>query len=62
MAADALARMGSKREHVPPDVFLQHLHVPSIKGGDKDKPEAAQLVAVYMIMPDWTNPYLDFLL
>ena len=62
MAADALARMGSKRTRVPPDVFLQHLHVPSIKGGDADKPLATQSVAVFMITPDWTTPYLDFLL
>ena len=36
--ADALARIGSKQEAVPPDVFLHHLHKPSIKGGDEDYP------------------------
>ena len=30
-AADALSRFGSKRDHVPPDVFLNHLHNPSVQ-------------------------------
>ena len=37
-AADALAMIGFRQKEVPPDVFLHHLHKPSIKGGDEDKP------------------------
>ena len=55
-AADALARIGSKQKEVPPDVFLHHLHKPSIKGGDEDYPTSAESVSVYMVTPDWATP------
>ena len=61
-AADALARIGSKRKEVPPDVFLHHLHKPSIKRGDEDYPLSAESVHVCLVTPDWTTPYLEFLL
>jgi ribonuclease HI/transposase InsO family protein len=60
-AADALARMGSKRSKVPSDIFLEHLYEPSIKGGDLDNPKAAKSVAVFATLPDWTLPYIKFL-
>ena len=31
IVADALAKLGSDRAQVPPDVFVQELQVPSIK-------------------------------
>jgi ribonuclease HI len=31
MAADTLSKLGSSRKAVPPVVFLEHLHVPSVK-------------------------------
>ena len=65
-AADTLARLGSERKKVPKDVFLEHLHKPSIKGADLLDSEAAEPVeeasySVYLVKPDWTTPYLDFL-
>ena len=59
--------MGSERKNVPKDVFLEHLHKPSIKGADLLDPESAEPVdsasyAVYLVKPDWTTPYLDFLI
>ena len=59
--ADALARIGSKQEEVPPNVFLHHLHKPSIKGGDEDYPSSAESVNVCLVTPDWTTPYINFL-
>ena len=61
-AADALTRIGSKQEVVPPDVFLHHLHKPSIKGGDEDYPLSVESAAIFLVTPDWTTPYLNFLL
>ena len=46
-AADALARIGSKQEAVPPDVFFHHLHKPSIKGGDEDYPLSAESATIF---------------
>jgi ribonuclease HI len=31
MVADTLSKLGSSRKAVPPGVFLEHLHVPSVK-------------------------------
>ena len=61
-AADALARIGSKQEVVPPGVFLHHLHKPSIKGGNEDYTLSAESVHVCLIAPDWTTPYINFLM
>ena len=64
--ADTLTRLGSERKKVPKDVFLEHLHKPSIRGADLLDAGAAEPVdvvsyAVYLVKPDWTVPYLDFL-
>ena len=64
-AADTLARLGSERKKVPKDIFLEHLHKPSIKGADlldphAEEPVEAASLAVYSIKPDRTVPYLDF--
>ena len=62
--ADALSRIGSARKEVPPGVFLEHLKVPSIAGVDEEYPTKSDspLVAVLMIIPSWTQPYLEYLI
>ena len=65
--ADTLARLGSERKKVPKDVLLEHLHKPSIQGADLLDPESAEPIedasyAIYLVKPDWTTPYLDFLI
>jgi len=35
-AADALSRLGSRREPVPPNVFLDELWAPSVKSQDEE--------------------------
>ena len=62
--ADALSRLGSQRKPVPPNVFLDVLHNPSVKiPGEEDlaipDPEA-RLVAALHVIPDWTLPYLTY--
>ena len=57
-AAYTLARLGSERKKVPKDVFLEHLHKPSIKGADLQDSGVAEPVdvascAVYLVKPDW---------
>src|SRR3990170_6914591 len=64
-AADALSRLGSQRKPVPPNVFFDVLHNPSVKLSTKEDlaipdPEAA-LVAAVDAIPDWTVPYLAYL-
>ena len=64
-AADALSRLGSQRKPVPPNVFLDVLHNPSVQlPGEADlaipDPEA-QLVAALHVIPDWTVPYLAYM-
>ena len=48
-------------------MFLEHLHKPSIRGAYLLDAGAAEPVdvasyAVYLVKPDWTVPYLDFLI
>ena len=64
-AADALSRLGSQRKPVPPNVFLDVLHNPSVKLPTEEDlaipdPEAALVAAIHTI-PDWTVPYLAYL-
>src|SRR5664279_6243617 len=63
-AAGTLAKIGSKRQKVPEDVFLEHLYVPSIKGGDDDDLDASDKpsTAVLLVVPEWTQQYLDYLI
>ena len=65
-AADVLSRLGSKREKVPPNMFLDELHHPSVKLPSAEElafpdPESA-LVAPVRVIPAWTQPYLAYLL
>ena len=64
-AADALSRLGSQRKPVPPNVFLDVLHYPSVKLPSEEDlvvpdPEA-QLVAALHAIPDWMHPYLAYM-
>jgi hypothetical protein len=64
-AANALSRLGSQRKPVPPNVFLDVLHNPSVKLPSEEDlaipdPEA-QLVAALHAIPDWTVPYLAYM-
>ena len=63
MAADTLSKMGSGRKLDPPGVFLEHLRVRSVKGADADNPERANspALAVMVVIPPWTQPYLEYL-
>src|SRR6266508_4274141 len=60
--ADELAKMGSRRAPVLTGVFVQQLHQPTISKGSAelaDKPPAEE---VFMINPEWTTPYLNYLI
>lgn len=64
-AADALSRLGSQRKPVPPNVFLDVLHNPSVKIPTKEDlaipgPEA-QLVVVLHAIPYCTVSYLAYM-
>jgi ribonuclease HI len=63
MAADTLPKLGSSRKAAPPGVFLQHLHVPSVKMVDPENPELASslVMAVLPSNPPWAEPYLEYL-
>ena len=60
-AADALSQLGSKGKPVPPNVFLDVLHNPSVKLPSEEDiaipdPEA-HLVAALHATPDWSISY-----
>src|SRR5215216_1371809 len=64
-AANALSRLGSQHKPVPPNVFLDMLHNPSVKLPSEEDlaipdPEA-QLVATLHAIPDWILPYLAYM-
>jgi hypothetical protein len=63
MAADTLSKLGSSRKAVLPGVFLEHLHVPSVKMVDLENPELASspVMAVFPSNPPWAEPYLEYL-
>jgi hypothetical protein len=63
MAADTLSKLGSSRKAVPPGVFLEHLHVPSIKMVDPENIELASspVMEVLPCNPPWVEPYLEYL-
>jgi hypothetical protein len=64
MAADTLSKLGSSRMAVLPGVFLEHLHVPSVKMVDPENPELASspVMAVLPSNPPWAEPYLEYLM
>jgi hypothetical protein len=63
MAADTLSKLGSSCKAVPPGIFLEHLHVPSVKMVDPENPELASsaIMAVLPSNPPWAEPYLEYL-
>ena len=65
-AADALSRLGSRREPVPPNVFLDELWKPSVQlpgEEEDDSPDQdSELVAALHEIPEWTEPYLDYMI
>jgi hypothetical protein len=62
VAADVLAKLGSDRAQVPPDVFVEELTSPSIKQPElitSDTPAlGAQILA---IVPAWTQVFIDYI-
>lgn len=80
-AADTLAKLGSTRKAVPPEVFLEHLHEQTImenpyanldipeQSARAENGEAVQILEVIdliqevlVINPDWTVPFIAYLL
>src|SRR6266508_4098105 len=60
--ADELAKIGSRRAPVPTDVFVQQLHQPTISEEATEPINKPIEVEVFTINPDWTTPYLNYLL
>src|SRR5213596_1977973 len=59
---DELAKMGSKRTPVPTGVFVQQLHQPTISEEATEPVKKPTEAEVFTINPDWTTPYLNYLL
>ena len=64
-ATDALSWLGSQRKPVPPNVFLDILHNPSVKLPTEEDlvvpdPEAQLVEALHAIL-DWTVLYLAYM-
>src|SRR5438105_2759016 len=60
--ADELAKMGSKRTPVPTGVFVQQLYQPTISEEATEPANKPIKAEVFTINPDWTTPYLNYLL
>ena len=60
--ADELAKMGSKWTSVPTGVFVQQLHQPTISEEAAEPATKPIEAEVFTINPDWTTPYLNYLL
>jgi hypothetical protein len=58
MAADTLSKLGSSRKAVPQGVFLEHLHIPSVKIVDPENTELASspIMAVLPTIRHGQNP------
>jgi hypothetical protein len=63
MAANTLSKLGSSYKAVLPGVFLEHLHVPSVKMVDPEylKLASSPVMAVLPCNPPWAEPYLEYL-
>jgi hypothetical protein len=63
IATDTLSKLGSSRKAVPPGIFHEHLHVPSVKMVDPENPELANtfVMAVLPCSLPWAEPYLEYL-
>src|SRR5204863_4330793 len=60
--ADELAKMGSKRTPVPTGIFVQQLYQPTISEEATEPINKPIEAEVFTINPDWTTPYLNYLL
>src|SRR6266508_438607 len=61
--ADELAKMGSRRAPVPTGLFVQQLYKPTISEETTEPTdELPTETEVLTIDPDWTTPYLSYLL
>src|SRR6266540_4215488 len=60
--ADELAKMGSRWASVPTGVFVQQLHQPTISEEPTEPVDKLPEVEVLVINPEWTTPYLNYLL
>jgi hypothetical protein len=60
MVAGTLSKLGSSRKVIPLGVFLEHLHIPSVKMVDPKNPELASspIMAVLPANPPWSESYL----
>ena len=62
ITADALAKLGSDRAQVPPDVFVQELQVPSIKKEASTPTSTLTLnVQVLVVNSTWTQVFIDYI-
>jgi hypothetical protein len=64
--AGALSRYGSSRSEIPPGIFLEHLHKPSVPAKsapvtDNPTTEELAVLAVSDEIPEWTKPFLAYL-
>ena len=62
VVVDVLAKLGSDRAQVPPNVFVQELQVPSIK--QETSTPASTLtpdVQVLVVNPAWTQIFIDYI-
>src|SRR5438045_659791 len=60
--ADELAKMGSRWATIPTGVFVQQLHQPTISEEPAEPAEEPPEAEVFMINPEWTTLYLNYLL
>src|SRR5437016_8238323 len=60
--ADELAKMGSRWTPVPTGIFIQQLHQSTISVEPEDRTEQQPKAEVLIINPEWTTPYLNYLL
>src|SRR5438132_9978051 len=60
--ADELAKMGSRRTPVLTGVFVQQLYQPTISEEATEPVNKPTEAEVLTINPDWTTPYLNYLL
>src|SRR5438132_11445463 len=60
--ADELAKMGSRQASVPTGVFVQQLHQLTISEEPAELADKPPAVEVFVINPEWTAQYLNYLL
>lgn len=60
--ANEFVKMGSRWALVLTGVFVQQLHQPTISEKTEELAEEPSEAEVFMINPEWTTPYLNYLL